>query len=56
VRDTSPIEKVFAELKHLLRKLARRTKAHVLRAIGEILNSYTPQQCSRAVLLEANDD
>ena len=44
--DLNPIEKVFAKLKHLLRKLARRTKADVLQAIGEILDSYTPQECA----------
>ena len=44
--DLNPIEKVFAKLKHLLRKLARRTKDDVLHAIGEILGSYTPEECS----------
>jgi transposase len=44
--DLNPIEKVFAKLKHLLRKMARRTKTDVLHAIGEILDSYTPEECS----------
>ena len=44
--DLNPIEKVFAKLKHLLRKLARRTKPDVLHAIAEILDSYTPQECA----------
>ena len=44
--DLNPIEKVFAKLKHLLRKLARRTKDDVLHAIGEILDTYTPEECS----------
>jgi putative transposase len=37
--DLNPIEKVFAKLKHLLRKLAGRTKAEVLHAIGKILDT-----------------
>jgi len=41
-----PIEKVFAKLKHLLRKRARRTKPDVLQAIGEILDTYSPEECS----------
>jgi putative transposase len=45
--DLNPIEKVFAKLKHLLRKLARRTKTDVLHAIAEILNGYTPEECAK---------
>ncbi len=44
--DLNPIEKVFAKLKHLLRKRARRTRADVLEAIGEILLRYTPEECA----------
>lgn len=44
--DLNPIEKVFAKLKHLLRKLARRTKDDVLHAIAEILDTYTPEECA----------
>jgi transposase len=44
--DLNPIEKVFAKLKQLLRKRARRTRADVLQAIGEILARYTPDKCS----------
>ena len=44
--DLNPIENAFARLKHLLRKLARRTKAEVLHAIGEILDRYTPEECA----------
>ena len=40
--DLNPIEKVFAKLKHLLRKLARRTKDDALHAVAEILHTYTP--------------
>ena len=34
------------QFKHLLRKLARRTKDDVLHAIAEILDTYTPQECA----------
>ena len=44
--DLNPIEKLFAKLKHLLRKLARRTQEGVLQAIATILDTYTPEDCA----------
>ena len=44
--DLNPIEQVFAKLKHLLRKAAARSRDAVCAAIGQLLNSYTPQECA----------
>jgi len=44
--DLNPIEQVFAKLKHLLRKAAARTLEAVLAAIGQLLGSYTAQECA----------
>ena len=44
--DLNPIEQVFAKLKHLLRKAAARTVETVCAAIGEILGTFTPQECA----------
>jgi transposase len=44
--DLNPIEQVFAKLKHLLRKAAARTKTAVTRTIGELLASYTAEECA----------
>jgi len=44
--DLNPIEQVFAKLKHLLRKAAARTIKTVCAAIGEILGTFTPQECA----------
>jgi len=44
--DLNPIEQVFAKLKHLLRKAAARTIESVVAAIGQLLGSYTPQECA----------
>jgi len=43
--DLNPIEQVFAKLKHLLRKAAARTADAVCDAIGQILETFTPQEC-----------
>lgn len=43
--DLNPIEQVFAKLKHLLRKAAARTPDTVCQAIGQILETFTPQEC-----------
>ena len=40
-----PIERVFAKLKHLLRKAAARSFDGVTAAIGQLLASFTPQEC-----------
>ena len=44
--DLNPIEQVFAKFKHLLRKAAARTREAVCNAIGELLGSYTPDECA----------
>jgi len=44
--DLNPIEQVFAKLKTLLRKAAARTVDTVCAAIGQILESYKPQECA----------
>jgi transposase len=44
--DLNPIEQVFAKFKHLLRKAAVRTREAVSAAIGELLGSYTPDECA----------
>ena len=44
--DLNPIEQVFAKLKHLLRKAAARTIETVVAAIGERLDTFTPQECA----------
>jgi putative transposase len=44
--DLNPIEQVFAKLKHLLRKAAARSCDTVCAAIGQRLDSFTPQECA----------
>jgi transposase len=44
--DLNPIEQVFAKLKHLLRKTAARTIEAVCAAIGELLGTFTSQECA----------
>lgn len=44
--DLNPIEQVFAKLKHLLRKAAARSFDTISAAIGQLLGSFTPQECA----------
>jgi transposase len=44
--DLNPIEQVCAKLKHLLRKVAARTREAVCSAIGQLLGNYTPEECA----------
>jgi transposase len=44
--DLNPIEQVFAKFKHLLRKAAARSFDAVAAAIGQLLESFTPQECA----------
>ena len=44
--DLNPIEQVFAKLKHFLRKAAARTTETICAAIGQILGTFTPQECA----------
>lgn len=43
--DLNPIEMVFAKLKALLRKAAKRTVDGLWKAIGHILNQFKPIEC-----------
>jgi transposase len=43
--DLNPIEQVFAKLKHFLRKTAARTIETVCAAIGQLLGTYTAEEC-----------
>lgn len=44
--DLNPIEKAFAKLKALLRKLAARTVGRLWDALGDLLQRFTPQECA----------
>ena len=44
--DLNPIEQVFAKLKHLLRKAAARTQEAVCSTIGQLLDTYTTEECT----------
>jgi len=44
--DLNPIEQVFAKLKTLLRKAARRTAEATWREIGALLPEFSPQECT----------
>jgi transposase len=44
--DLNPIEQVFSKLKHLLRNAAPRTPETVCGAIGQILDTYSSQECA----------
>ena len=44
--DMNPIEKLFAKLKHLLRRAQARTKDAVCDAIAKILDIVTSTECS----------
>ena len=43
--DLNPIEQVFAKLKHLLRKAGARTVQSLCAAIGQLLGSFTCDEC-----------
>jgi hypothetical protein len=45
-RDLNLIEQVFAKLKYLLRKAAARTVEAICAAIGEILGTFTSEECT----------
>jgi transposase len=44
--DLNPIEQVFAKLKTLLRKAARRTVEATWRQIGALLTEFSPKECA----------
>jgi transposase len=44
--DLNPIEQVFAKLKLLLRKAARRTTEDIWHQIAALLGAFSPQECA----------
>lgn len=44
--DLNPIEQAFAKLKHWMRKTATRSRDTLWRAVGEILDRFTPDECA----------
>ena len=44
--DLNPIEQAFSKLKHHLRNASPRTVEATWRSTGEVLNLFTPQECS----------
>jgi transposase len=47
--DLNPIEQVFAKLKMLLRRTAARTRESLWRAVGELLERFSPAECARYI-------
>jgi transposase len=43
--DLNPIEQAFAKLKALLRKAAARTQGALWATIGNLLDSFSPDEC-----------
>ncbi len=43
--DLNPIEQVFAKLKHLLRKAAKRTIEDTWRTTGDLIQAFPPKEC-----------
>lgn len=44
--DLNPIEKLFAKLKALMKKAAKRTITELWQEIGKLLKSFSPQECA----------
>jgi len=44
--DLNPIEQVFAKLKHLLRKTAARTVEAICIAVGQLLGTFSAEECA----------
>ena len=44
--DLNPIEQVFAKLKHLLRKAAARTVEAICVAVGQLLGTFSAEECA----------
>ena len=44
--DLNPIEQVFAKLKHLLRKAAARTVEAICTAVGQLLATFSAEECA----------
>ena len=43
--DLNPIEQAFAKLKHWLRDASARSRETLWRAVGNILDRFTPEEC-----------
>ena len=50
IEQVFPIKKVFAKLKHLLRKAAKRTLEDTWRTIGRLVEAFPPDECHRYFL------
>ena len=48
--DLNPIEQAFAKLKHWLRDAATRSRETLWRAVGDILERFTPEECSNYLI------
>ncbi len=46
--DLNPIEMAFAKLKTLIRKAAARTYDALWKAVGNVCNLFTEQECSNS--------
>ena len=44
--DLNPIEQVFSKLKHRLRNAQARSYEGLLKATGELLDTYAPDECA----------
>ena len=53
--DLNPIERLFAKLKHLLRNAAARTKQALCAAVGQLLDAFTPQECTNYFIAAGYD-
>ena len=50
--DLNPIEKLFAKLKTLLRKAAKRSTEELWQEIGKLLNTVTTSECANTSPLD----
>jgi transposase len=44
--DLNPIEQAFSKLKHWMREAGARTRDTLWRAVGTILDRFTPEECA----------
>ena len=53
--DFNPIENAFAKLKALLRRAAERTVEGPWRLIGQLIDTFTPQECANYFIAAGYD-
>jgi transposase len=53
--DFNPIENAFAKLKALLRRTAERTVEGLWRLIGQLIDTFTPQECANYFIAAGYD-